>query len=98
MRDIDVIIERLTSAHPELRAEQLRVLHRGADDDGLWFFRHPDCPHEVQLESSTGSCPFLFETDANNQRLTAATVADAVTFVAMGLGLNVPAQPSGRTP
>ena len=91
MRDIDVIIQRLTSAHPRLHAEQLRVLHPGSDDDGLWFFRHPDSPHEVQLESSTGSCPFVFETDANEQRLSAATVTDAVLFVTRGLGLNVPA-------
>ncbi len=63
MRDIDAIIKALSLAHPELLVEQLQVLHPGSDDDGLWFFRHPASRYEVQLESSAGMCPFLFETD-----------------------------------
>ena len=91
MRDIDAIIETLVSAHPELVAEQLRVSHPGADDDGLWFFRHPSSPNEVQLESSFGTCPFLFETDANASRTTAKTVAEAIVLVQSGLGIGAPA-------
>ena len=90
MRDIDTIIEALTSAHPELLVEQLKVLPLGADDDGLWFFRHPNSPIEVQLESPHGSCPLLFETDAGLGVTTAATIGDAVSLIAKGLGLHVP--------
>ena len=87
MRDIDVIAESLGLAHPELSVEQLKVLHPGADDDGLWFFRHPSSPHEVQLESPFGMCPFIFETDADASATTATTIAEAIFLVANGLGL-----------
>ena len=88
MRDIDKINSELTREHPELIWEQLRVAHPGADDDGLWFFRHPASEHEVQLESSTGMCPFLFETTANTERVAASTVAEAIALVSHGLGLS----------
>ncbi len=91
MRDIDAIIKALTAAHPEIVAEQLRVSHPGADDDGLWFFRHPASAYEVQLESPVGACPFLFETDANGSSVTADTVAEAIALVAGGLGIAPPA-------
>ena len=91
VRDIDTIIECLSRAHPAITYEQLKVAHPGADDDGLWFFRHPDCPYEVQLESWSGQCPFAFETAEHDGRATAATVASAVSLVAAGLRLSPPA-------
>jgi len=87
MRDIDAIIQALVAAYPSLQATQLTVAHPGADDDGLWFFRHPDTSVEVQLESTTGMCPFLFESSANNSCLNASSVTAAVALVATGLGL-----------
>ena len=87
MRDIDAIIELIQIAHPEIRAEQLKVLHPGADDDGLWFFCHPDSETEVQLESSLGNCPFLMESSSCNDRLSAETVQQAVALVVGGLGI-----------
>ena len=90
MRDIDKIIQSLTSAHPGMVHEQLRVQHPGTDDNGLWFFRHPDCPFEVQLESPTGECPFLFETGERHTPSQASTVAEAISLVAAGLGLAPP--------
>ena len=91
MRDIDAIIVRLRVAHPDISAEQLTVVHPGTDDDGLWFFRHPATGVEVQLESSTGTCPFLFESSGTADRRTAGTVEQAIAFVAAGLGLSGPA-------
>jgi hypothetical protein len=87
MRDIDAIIEALIQTHPELSVDQLKVLHPGVDDDGLWFFTHPSSPNEVQLESPHGMCPFIFETDANPTQATADTILTAVSLVAGGLGL-----------
>jgi hypothetical protein len=87
MRDIDVIIQDLIAAYPALQATQLNVAHPGADDDGLWFFRLPGNAIEVQLESTSGMCPFLFESSANNSRSNANTIASAVVLVAAGLGL-----------
>jgi len=91
VRDIDVIIAQLHLAHPDISAAQLTVLHPGADDDGLWFFRHPATDVEVQLESSTGTCPFLFESSGSADRLTADSVEQAVAFVVAGLGISGPA-------
>ena len=91
MRDIEAIIQKLAETHPGIVHEQLKVLHPGADDDALWFFRHPNSPHEVQLESSAGQCPFLFETDASNAQATATSVGAAVSLIVSGLGLNAPA-------
>ena len=87
MRDIDAIIDQLRLAYPDISAEQLAVPHPGADDDGLWFFRHPACDVEFQLESSTGACPFLAESSASAERLTADTIEQAVALVVAGLGL-----------
>ena len=91
MRDIDAIITQLHLAHPDISAAQLTVLHPGVDDEGLWFFRHPTTDVEVQLESSTGTCPFLFESSGSTDRLTAGSVEQAIAFVVAGLGISGPA-------
>jgi hypothetical protein len=86
-RDIEIIINTLVEQFPAIKSQQLQVKHPGADDDGLWFFRHPDSPHEVQLESSSGICPFLFESTEHGHAYEAATIQAAVSLVATGLGL-----------
>jgi hypothetical protein len=87
VQDIDEIIGQLRVAHPEISAEQLTVLHPGADDDGLWFFRHSASDVELQLESSTGNCPFLVESSASAERHMAGTVEQAVASIVTGLGV-----------
>lgn len=84
-RDIDQIITLLTSQFPAIEVEQLKVSHPGADDDGIWFFKHPSSATEVQLESSFGMCPFIFE-GAGPAR-DAPTIDAAVAMVAAGLSL-----------
>ena len=91
MRDIEAIIRQLQLVQPDVRTEQLRVSHPGADDDGLWFFRHRTTDVEVQLESSTGNCPFLVERTDSADRFQACTVQQAVLLVVAGLGLTSPA-------
>lgn len=81
MRDIDTIIASLVAVHPGIAVEQLKVAHPGAGDDGLWFFRHLSSPVEAQLQSSTGQCPFIFESDACSTTSTAPTTAEAVALV-----------------
>jgi hypothetical protein len=85
-RDIDLVIAELNAANPTVTVEQLRVTHPGADDDGMWFFRQPQSPNEVQLESSTGAVPFLVESD-QEVPLTVRSVDEAVQVVASRLGL-----------
>ena len=86
-RDIELIISTLADQFPAILAEQIKVKHPGADDDGLWFFKHPDSPHEVQLESCSGMCPFLFESTEHGHAHEAATIQAAASLVATGLGL-----------
>jgi hypothetical protein len=70
MRDVDRIIQLVKDICPALEVKQLRVLHPGADDDGLWYFDQPASKFQVQIESPEGMCPFLVETDENDDRLT----------------------------
>jgi hypothetical protein len=91
VRDIDAIIAQLRLSHPDISAAQLTVTHSGPDDDGLWFFSLSSTDIEVQLESSTGACPFLFESTGSADRLTADSIDQAVAFVVAGLGISGPA-------
>jgi hypothetical protein len=68
MRDIDQVIQSMTKICPTVRVSKLGVSHPGADDDGIWFFKQSGSDFEVQLESPTGMCPFLVETDENDGR------------------------------
>jgi hypothetical protein len=86
-RDIDKIIAAAQDKHPQLQVEQLRVCFPGADDDGLWYFTHPESAFEVQLESSRGTFPFLVETIRNNQRATVHSVTEAVRLIESWLGI-----------
>jgi hypothetical protein len=78
-RDIQRIIDGVRNRHPEIAISQLQVLHPGNDDDGLWFFAKPAI--EVQLESSSGKCPFLIETSGSNIRRTATSVEQAIQMI-----------------
>ena len=85
-RDIDSIIDLFRKIHPQVSIEQLRVSHPG-DDAGIWFFKAARCPPEVQVESSTGMCPFLIESDAIAGSAEATSVEDAFSSVERLLGL-----------
>jgi len=86
-RDIDLIIERLQIAHPQVQVEQLRVTHP-ADDDGIWFFTRPDFPFTVQLESSYGVCPFSMDTNEDEEVVHAQTVDEAIETLGLWLKLD----------
>lgn len=81
MRDIDLIIDRLTAEVPGIEIEQLKVTHPGADDDGLWFINIPNQRGKVQIESSEGMCPFVIESDFNDVRHDGHTVEEVVATV-----------------
>ena len=81
MRDIDEVMRLILSLCPTIKVRRLEVRHPGADDDGLWFFEQPGSRFEVQVESSNGMCPFLIETDENDDRLAASTVPQTVEIL-----------------
>jgi hypothetical protein len=79
--DLRKVIDGVTSVLPDVNWEQLRVTHP-ADDDGLWiFWRRGRRDGEVQIESSTGACPFLIEATLDSKRRWATTPEDAVAAI-----------------
>jgi hypothetical protein len=78
--DIDIISERVRSALPDVKIEQLRCTH-AADDDGVWFFRRDGKKEELQFESSSHDFPFLIETSTSEDRRTVHTLEEAVEAV-----------------
>jgi len=85
IRDAARVIAALKAKHPTLSVRQLEVSHPGADDDGLWFFAANEI--EVQIESSTGMCPFLVETNENTTRTTTNSIEETVETISAMLHL-----------
>jgi len=88
MRDVEQIIEQVRELCPTVEVRQLKVLHPGADDDGLWYFSQPKSAFEVQIESSDGMCPFLVETDETPDKVMANSIRDTVQTLAKLLHLD----------
>lgn len=82
--DISEIERQIQSRYPEVKITRVKVSHP-VDDDGLWFFEANGI--EIQMESSTGKCPFLVESDAHDRRRWVHSVDEAVCAVKEELGL-----------
>ncbi len=80
-RDIDQIIQLLRREIPGVEIEQLQVSHPGADDDGLWFIKIAGRTGEVQIESSSGTCPFVIESDLSSETLHGRSIYEVVGTV-----------------
>jgi len=80
MRDIESIIEKVKERFPKVSIAQLKVMHP-ADDDGLWFFSFENPKDEIQIESSFGKCPFLIESNRNDERRYGHSVDEVVDIV-----------------
>lgn len=79
-RDIDAVIERLRTELSGVQVRQLTVSHP-ADDDGIWIVSIPGYENAVQIESSSGDCPFLIESEFSDERFCGQTVDETVTTV-----------------
>jgi len=77
--DIDIIKEAVRAAFPDVKIEQLKVMHPGVDDDGLWFFSREGREEDIQLESSTYDLPFLVE--SSSVLVTAKTIEEVIKIV-----------------
>lgn len=86
-RDIESIIMGVKRKLPDVSFWQLPKVHAG-DDNGLWFFSLPGVDKDIQLESPTGNCPFLVETEEQSsyQARTAQTAKEAIDLVVDYLG------------
>ena len=82
MRDIDHIVVNVQHQLPEVIVSQLQKKFM-SDDDGIWWFSLRGESQDIQLESFSGYCPFLVETDEQSSHLarTAQTVEEAVAVI-----------------
>lgn len=87
-RDIDRIIAAAKQQMPEVRVWQWPKKHPG-DDDGIWWFSLPGMPQDIQVESASGNCPFVVETDEQSSynARRANTVEEVETWIIEYLSL-----------
>lgn len=62
-RDIHAIMNAVTQALPACSITQEAAYLPTSNDDGIWYFKLPEAERSVQIESSSGMCPFLLETE-----------------------------------
>jgi hypothetical protein len=96
-RDIDTITASVRQRLPDVQIDQWIKLSP-SDDDGLWYFRRPGANGEIQLESSSGNCPFTVESDAmknSSQAVQAHTPDAAVQLITQFLTGATSAQKTG---
>ena len=96
-RDIDQITASVRQRLPDVQIDQWIKLSP-TDDDGLWYFRRPGANGEIQLESTSGNCPFTVESDAmknSTQAVQASTPDSAVQLITQFLTSAPPAQKAG---
>lgn len=82
-RDIDQITAAVRARLPDVQVDQW-IKERPTDDDGLWYFRRAGFAGEIQLESTSGNCPFTVESDAmknSAQAVKAPTCEAAVKLI-----------------
>jgi len=80
-RDIDKIIDLVRQEYPEVDIWQLEVTNPH-DDNGIWYFRlHENPEDDIQIENSNGQCPFLIETNRNDERKFGKTVKEVASIV-----------------
>jgi hypothetical protein len=83
-RDIDRIISQVKALLPESKVVQEPAHgHPAYYDNGIWYFSWPGASSDVQLESTSGECPFLVETNEQccKEALKASTVDQAVQWI-----------------
>lgn len=83
-RDIEAIIAQVQQKLPQVNVQQHVVSHPGIDDDGVWWFSLPDVKKDIQIESSSGTCPFLVEHDdmtSRNQAQQGRKVEEVVDMI-----------------
>ncbi|HWE01210.1 MAG TPA: hypothetical protein VG326_02280 [Tepidisphaeraceae bacterium] len=96
-RDIDQIAASVRQSLPDVQIDQWIKLSP-TDDDGLWYFRRPGANGEIQLESSSGNCPFTVESDAmknSTQAVQAKTPDAAVQLITQFLAGSAATQKKG---
>jgi hypothetical protein len=88
--DVDEIIKHVKHRIPTVTVSQLHVSHPGVDDDGLWYFELPGIGQNIQIESSSGQCPFIIEhsgMNSSSEAINGASISEVVEAVVSYLSL-----------
>jgi hypothetical protein len=83
-RDIDEITAGVREQFPLVTVSQLQVKFPGVDDDGIWYFALPGIKADIQIESSSGMCPFIMEHPgmrSSSEAWRANSIREAVTKI-----------------
>lgn len=79
--DIDQIIQLVKNEFPNVGVWQLEVTHP-SDDNGIWYFWLGEkTDDEIQIENSSGNCPFLIETFRNDERRYSKTIRETTEII-----------------
>ena len=84
-RGIEELTDALQRAYPGITVERSHA-QPGADDENVWFVRHPNALVDVQVECANGEAPFSVASDLAPPTV-ASCVAAATRLVNARLGL-----------
>lgn len=82
-RDVDHVLAAVLRSIPNVEITQY-TQYRPFDDEGLWFFRVPGAKKDIQIESSSGECPFFIEHSdmkSSTEAINANSIDDTVKVV-----------------
>ena len=79
LKELDRLVESIRSRHPAVEVARYRS-YNPTQDDMIWFFTHPGCKFEVQVDPHNVSL-FMMSTDEHPEYYYANTVEEAATVI-----------------
>ena len=79
--DADKIIEAIKEKFPGTKVNEWDAMNPRSFYYSLWFFNIPNVDGEIQIESTSGNCPFLVESCLNDDRYNGDTVEEVVSII-----------------
>jgi phytanoyl-CoA hydroxylase len=92
LEEIDRLIELIRSRHPDVRVERIKPYQGMPGDDFIWYFTHPGCKFEVQVDPNLDTL-FIISTDEHPGYFYARTIEQAADTIERWLHL-IKAEPS----
>ncbi|HKC64581.1 MAG TPA: phytanoyl-CoA dioxygenase family protein [Pyrinomonadaceae bacterium] len=87
LEEMNELIALMKSRRPAISVERYKPYRKlPGDDDLIWFFMHPDCQFEIQVEPGIDSM-FTIETDEHSDRFDARTIEQAADTIERWLHL-----------
>jgi phytanoyl-CoA hydroxylase len=86
LEKIDKLSELMKSHHPGVRVERIKPYENICGDDFIWYFTHPNCEFEVQVDPCIDTM-FLIATPEHPYRFNARTIEQAADTIERWLHL-----------